>query len=765
MDTVTALAAALNLDALPLLDLRDLVVRTSDRTASEGKRSTLSGPHSPRLLRGPGPNPRLIGPIPPAALAFQHRDEADRLRAMLDGGGTAVLHGRPVGGMPFGGALVGMGGVGKSQLAADYARTTLAEGAVDLVVWVTATDRSAVIDRFAQAGRELCPTGGGNPEQAAHAFLAWLTPRASTAAPVRWLVVLDDLTQPTDLDGLWPPDSPDGRTLITTRRQDAALIGPGRIRLEVGVFTPEQATAHLADALVAYGRSDPCEELAMLAADLGYLPLAVSQAAAYLCDTGATVASYRQALADRVTALRELAPDVLPDQQPHTVAAAWVLSIDHADTLRPAGLARLLLQLAAHLGPNGIPHTALTSAPARTYLTDHRSPQPQRLSLPETVLPSAGTEPVSVADTERAISVLRRLSLITHTPETPSTAVRVHQLLQHAVRDTLPSSRRDEAARTAADALLTVWPSIERDTHLAQVLRANATALTAHARDALFRPEAHEVLFRAGNSLGEAGQVTAARDHFRHLITTTTAHLGDDHRDTLMARSRLARWQGAAGDAAGAAAASASLLTDRIRILGEDHPHTLATRGNLAHWRGTAGDAAGAAVAAADLLADRIRLLGEDHPDTLIARSNLARWRGEAGDAAGAAAAFTELVDDMLRVLGHDHPYTLAARGSLARWRGEAGDAAGAAAQAADLLADRIRVLGQTHPHTLATRGHLARWKGEAGDAAEAASAFTDLIDDIARVLGENHSYTLTARRNLALWREAAGKDRTQGTD
>ncbi|MGW9593922.1 tetratricopeptide repeat protein [Streptomyces chartreusis] len=650
-----------------------------------------------------------------------------------------------------------MGGVGKSQLAADYARSLLFEGAVELVVWVTATDRSTVIDRFAQASRELCPTGGDNPEQAAQAFLAWLTPKASAATPVRWLVVLDDLTQPADLDGLWPPDSLHGRTLITTRRQDAALTGPGRIRLAVGVFTPEQATAHLTDALMAYGRSDPREELAALAADLGYLPLAVSQAAAYLCDTATTAASYRHALADRVTALRDLAPDVLPDQQPHTVAAAWALSIDHADTLRPAGLAGLLLRLAAYLDPNGIPQTALTSAPARTYLTEHRTPQPQHLPLSKTTLTSVGAEPVSVADTERAISVLRRLSLITHTPETPATAVRVHQLLQHAVRDTLTFSRRDEAARTAADALLTAWPPIERDTHLAQVLRANTAALTTHAPDALFRPDAHPVLVQAGNSLGEAGQVTAARDHFRRLVSTATAHLGADHRDTLMARSRLIRWQGTAGDAAGAAAASARLLSDRIRLLGGSHPDTLATRGNLAHWRGQAGDAAGAATAAAELLADRIRLLGEDHTDTLVARSNLARWRGETGDAAGAAAAFTDLVHDMVRVLGQDHPYTLAARGSLARWRGEAGDAAGAAAQVAELLADRIRVLGEDHPRTLNTRGHLANWRGEAGDAAGAAAAFTDLVDVMIRVLGQDHPYTLTARNHLAHWQGEAG--------
>ncbi|MET9463060.1 tetratricopeptide repeat protein, partial [Streptomyces canus] len=639
-------------------------------------------------------------------MAFQHRAEADQLRAMLEDGGTAVLEGRSAGRIPVGGALVGLGGVGKSQLAADYARTVLADGTVDLVVWVTATERPAIIDRLAQAGRELCANGLADPDQAARAFLAWLAPKRS-AAPLRWLVVLDDLTLPRDMDGLWPPASPHGRTLVTTRRQDAALTGPGRSRLQVGLFTPEQAIVYLSESLAAYERTERDEDLAVLAADLGHLPLALSQAAAYLADTGSTVGAYRQALADRATALHDLAPDLLPDQQSHTVAAAWALSIDHADTLRPEGLARPLLQLAACLDPYGIPATVLTSGPARTYLAHHRVCQPEsQLPAESTTQSAAKVEPVSAAEVERAISALRRLSLLTYTPDTPATAVRVHQLLQHAVRDTLTPAQRYETAHAAADGLIGAWPDIERDTRLLQALRSNTTALAAHAEAVLHRPDTHMVLYRLGDSLGEAGQVSSAQDHFRRLAVASKTHLGVDHPNTLAARGHLARWQGEAGDAAGAASASTDVLEDMIRVLGEDHPHTLTTRSNLARWLGEAGDAPGAASAYADLLEDMIRVLSEDHSHTLTARGNLARWQGEAGDAAGAASAFTDLLEDMIRVLSEDHPHTLTTRGNLARWQGEAGDAAGAASAYAELLTARIRVLGEDHPDTLITRGN-----------------------------------------------------------
>jgi hypothetical protein len=239
---------------------------------------------------------------------------------------------------------------------------------------------------------------------------------------------------------------------------------------------------------------------------------------------------------------------------------------------------------------------------------------------------------VTAEDAAGALRALHRLSLIDHTPDTPHQAVRVHALTQRATRDTLTPDRHHTLARTAADTLTAAWPDPERDTDLAQALRANTDALTRTAQDDLYRPDAHAVLYRAGRSLGDTGQATAAHAHFQHLATQTHHHLGPDHPDTLTARHNLAYWRGEAGDAAGAATATTELLADRLRVLGPDHPHTLNARHNLARWRGEAGDAAGAATAFAGLLADSVRVLGPDHPHTLNARHNLARWRDRSGE-------------------------------------------------------------------------------------------------------------------------------------
>ncbi|MEU4172171.1 tetratricopeptide repeat protein [Streptomyces sp. NPDC026665] len=654
-------------------------------------------------------------------------------------GGTAVVGSSDH--VLAGGVLAGMGGVGKTQLAADYARTVWQAGEVDALVWITASNTSAAASGYAQAGIEIL---GAEPELAATAFLASLEPKFQQQ-PMRWLVVLDDVIDPADLNGLWPPTSPHGRTLITTRRKDAALACDGRRVIKVGLFTEAESLAYLTDTLSAHNRTEPGDQLASLADDLGHLPLALSQAAAYLIDADLDCAAYRTLLADRTTKLADATPDALPDDQTHAMAAAWAISIDRADTLRPIGLARPLLQLAAFLDANGIPESVLTSPPALAYLSDYAK--------------AAGYDSgqITAAEVRHALRALYRLSLIDHIPDAPDQAVRVHQLIQRAVRDTLTPHQYDQTARTGADALIVAWPGIEYDTTLAQALRANTTALATCAEDALYRPDAHIVLYRTGRSLGEAGQVTAARDYFQNLINVVTSRLGPDHPDTLSARLYLAQWQVQAGDAAGAAAAFTELLDDQVRILGPDHPLTFSTRHNLAYSRGEAGDAAGAAAAFTKLLDDLMRVLGTDHPHTLDTRHNLAHLRGEAGDAAGAATAFAELLNDRMRVLGPDHPTTLTARSTLARWRGEVEEEAGAETALAELLADRTRVLGPDHPDTLTTRHNLAYSRGLAGDKSGAVTALTELLDDRTRVLGPDHPATLATRSTLAHWQGEAG--------
>ncbi|MFI8959203.1 NB-ARC domain-containing protein, partial [Streptomyces sp. NPDC053495] len=502
--------------------------------------------------------PVVVGAVPAAASRYQARSQSGLLRTALENGGTVVLTGTPVSDTESNGGtsqseaepgearwvLSGLGGVGKTQIAAHHARTQLADGQADVVVWATATDRSGVLSAYAQAARALgltAPGAGEDDEQSAACFLAWLQPRpvAPGTRAVRWLIVLDNITNPNHLTGLWPPASPLGQTLATTRRRDAALRDRGT-RIDVDVFTPAEALAFLTRRLTDYGHAEPEQDLRTLAHALGYLPLALAQAAAYLADTGHTATAYQRMLTERTARLAELTPDALPDDQELPVAAVWDLSVQHSDNLHPVGMTRPLLALLSVLSPDGIPTVLTSTEAARAYLGRK----------------AADADPVSEAAEDReqveerqvmqALSVLHRLSLIDRTPD----AIRVHALVQHTTRDTLTPEQHTTTVLAAADALLEAWP--ERLAHGAlPVLIANASALQAASPPREEDDGLHTVLFIAGQTLGRTGQVTAAHTYFDDLHNTAHRLLGPSHLDTLTTRSNLAYWRGEAGDIQG----------------------------------------------------------------------------------------------------------------------------------------------------------------------------------------------------------------------
>ncbi|RQX05724.1 tetratricopeptide repeat protein [Micromonospora inaquosa] len=630
--------------------------------------------------------------------------------------------------------LAGMGGVGKTQLAAQLVRHLIERRRLHLLVWVTAASEDAIVAQYAEAASVLgLADVGVAPTDGATRLLAWL---AHTDR--RWMIVLDNLDNPADAIGWWPPMSATGDTLVTSRVHKDAWGSDTRKVIPVGLFEPAEAVAYLHSAVV-----DPaCREgAAELAADLGYVPIALAQAAAYIRERRVSCDSYRHQFADRHIRLRALLPDptVLPDEQALQLDATWSLSIDAVDRLEPAGLATPILHLAALLDPHAIPVGLFTSTAALSHLT----------------WAAACTETVTPNQVRRSLQRLHRYHLIALDVDTG--VIRMHALVQRAGRDHLDADRTRLAGIAAADALLQIWPDSERESDATALLRANATALQHHTGSTLHTSRIHPVLIRAGVSLGGTGLVAAAADYFRCLHQIARDRLGADHTDTLATRHEVARWSGRAGDAAGAATAYAALLSDQLRLLGPDDPLTLVTRNNLAVWRGAAGDAIGAAAAFGELLADHVRLLGADHSQTLTTRNNLAYQRGQAGDTVGATRAFAELLTDFVRVLGPDHPQTLIARSNHARFRGLGGDADGAIDGFTELLPDVRRVLGPDHPDTLATRDHLAYFQGRAGDPAGAASALAEVLSDRTRILGPDHPHTLASRLNIACCRGTAG--------
>ncbi|MCX2952634.1 tetratricopeptide repeat protein [Lentzea sp. NEAU-D7] len=637
----------------------------------------------------PGPAqavlPLRCGLVPPRAAAFQERS--------VDLGAPVTV-------------LSGLPGVGKSQLAAHHAERLWAAGEVGLLVWVTATSRESIVSSYADVAAKLLRVEDPDPERAARTLLEWL---AGTHEP--WLVVLDDLRTPSDLDGLWPPAG--GQVVVTTLRRDAALRGHQRRLVAVEAFTEDEGVAYLRTALADQPALLDDDGLVR---DLGGSPVALAQAAANMLDNHLSCAEYRARLPER------LDPS----------AATWSLAVEQADRLARTGVVRPLLDVASALDANGIPLAVFTTRAMLDFLG------------------------VDEADARDGLGCLHRLSLVTFSEGSVSREVRVHSLVQRATRAAWSGERAGVVVTAAADALRQVWPDGVTDPLLGQVLRANAQALADAGGAHLWRPEGHFVLFLAGRSLGEAGYHADAVRYFDDLRVTAARYLGHDHLDTLLCRFNAAGWRGSAGDAAGAVEGFRDLLADVTRLFGPDHVETLRVRNNHAHWLGASGDTAGAATAFGDLVADQTRALGPDHPSTLTTRHNLAFAQAKTGDHGRAVESFEALVRDLGRVVGPDGPDVLEARYGLAAVLGDAGEVDDAAGRLRALLPDQIRVLGADHPRTLWTRWSLAQWRALTGDPAGAVAEFEELVADQSRVLGEHHPDVRATREKLEHWRRVS---------
>ncbi|MEU0634196.1 NB-ARC domain-containing protein [Streptomyces sp. NPDC005989] len=240
--------------------------------------------------------PVVVGTIPVLASAFQLREVLRQAVDEARGHGRSVVlaSDTPRGERSRSGTRVqvmsGGGGVGKSQLAAAYAREAVEDGA-DLVVWTSATDIQQVLTVYAQAAALVQAPGrtGTAPEADARAFLSWLA-----ATDRRWLVVLDDITNPDAIEPWWP-DSQRGTgwTLATTRLKDPRLTGGGRARIDVDAYAPAEATDYLTARLTHDHKAHLIDRQApALAEALGHLPLALGHAAAYMLRENVSCSAY-----------------------------------------------------------------------------------------------------------------------------------------------------------------------------------------------------------------------------------------------------------------------------------------------------------------------------------------------------------------------------------------------------------------------------------------------------------------------------------------
>ncbi len=432
----------------------------------------------------------------------------------------------------------GLGGVGKTQLAIEYAYRYGNE--YDIIWWIPAELPVAIPETLAILARKL-----GLPERSSQFEVLdalWDELRERD----RWLLIYDNAEDARPLAAYRPPRG-EGQVLITSRTPSWGTTS----KVELGVLKQDEALNFLRKRI---GDRDK-ESLAALSATLGSLPLALEQAASYLDETRATPAEYLQMFHEHGPEL--LAVETATTEQ--TVATTWRVALDQVRMQAPA--AQDLLILCAFLHPDGIP---------KSLFTEHSDGLPEELRAPF----ARGFA------FNQVLATIHRYSLM----QVSSDSMSIHRLVQAVIRSSLT---QDEARASAARVVVLVdsaFPSGGSDT----ALWDQCGLLLPHALAAIDNAEAvgAESLISALLLNKVASFLWGRADHSqaKRLLEQALALERGRQGDDLAIADRLndlglVLWD--MGRLDEAKSALEQTLEVRQSALGRDHPEVAATLNNL----------------------------------------------------------------------------------------------------------------------------------------------------------------------------------------
>ncbi|USP74607.1 hypothetical protein yc1106_01881 [Curvularia clavata] len=567
-------------------------------------------------------------------------------------------------------ALVGLGGVGKSQLALQYAHSVRDAAPQTFVFWVHASTQARFEEAYRDIANQLQLLGRNDPKaNVLRLVYDWLRDEANG----RWVMVVDNVD---DVETFFPsrkrqrqtveadagaqiplatylPQSRNGAILVTSRSKDAAtrLAGGYNKVKEVLAMDGGEGLQLLRNKL----QDPPIEESAMdLLRALDCIPLAIAQAAAYINRRGRmTVADYlaefRKNSKKRESLLNWDAGELRRDESAsNSVVTTWQMSFEQIQRERRS--AAELLSLMSFFNPQDIPESVL-----RRHSRES----------------ARGAELEDDEDADSAfnedLDTLRAYSLVSITAD--SDACKMHALVQFCTQVWLASCNEVEQWEQQFVALMAQeLPSgnYENWAKCQQLLpHVEPLLSTQPASEEAFEVWA-QVLTNAAWYLWMRGSYSVAQQTAAKAVAAREKALGREDHQTLISVEVLAGVLQAQGRYKEAETLNQRALEGWEKKLGEDHPHTLMSVNNLAAVVQYQGRYKEAETLNRRALEGREKKLGEDHPHTLTSVSNLAAVVRYQGRYEEAETLNRRALEGREKKLGEDHPDTLTSVSNLA---------------------------------------------------------------------------------------------------
>ena len=609
-------------------------------------------------------------------------------------------------------AIHGLGGVGKTQLALEYAYRNAAE--YDIVWWVRSEEPATLTSDYASLAKAL-----DLPEkEAADQLLIIKAVKQWLEQHPKWLLVFDNAKERADVRK-YIPQGETGNVLITSR--NANWLGTAT-PLDVKVLERSESIDLL---LKRTGYTDR-EASNALADALGDLPLALEQAGAYMDATRRSLSDYLKMFTTRKNELWDRAGP--PSDYRDTVATTWNIAFDEVMQLSSPGAD--LLNLCAFLAPDDIPVELLNLGVQ---------------FLPES-LTAVATDPLAFDD---AVDPLRRYSLVEITAE----SISVHRLVQAVTRDRLDGDEKKKWAEAAVRIIDEAFPFDSDDVGTWTV----CSRLLSHALAAAEHAEALDVasdstgrlLNQIGVYLKGRAQFVEAKEMFERALAIDEAAYSPDHPDVAIRVNNLGRVLHDLGDLEGAKKMSERALVIGEATYGPNHPTVAIYVNNLGLVLKDLGDLEAAKKMYERALAIDEAAYGPEHPDVAIRVNNLGRVMQDLGDLEAAKKMYERALAIGEATYGPDHPQLAIYVNNLGRVLQDLGDLEGAKKMSERALVIGEATYGPNHPTVAIYVNNLGLVLKDLGDLEAAKKMYERALAIGEAAYGPNHPQVAIYVSNL----------------